>query len=399
MQWRTRDAQTTIDPRFHSLFLSHYDDVLGYCVRRTTFSEAEDAVSEVFAVAWRRIDELELNTAVPWLLGIARGVLSNQPRSASQRLRLTRKVASIGEGEVEDPDLNVFRREQDKECVDALEGLGETDSEILMLSTWEELSAPEIATALDISVSAAEQHLHDAKHRFAAALETVSPNVAPDITQEDGVASLTSINNALDRLRAANPAPDKRLLRAESDDLDDLLTATWQGNTNLQTQAPQESQQSEKLSRRGWRVVIAAFAVAAIFGLGTILIATNNDNVSAVGPAGRIAIEAELNVSTRPITGTFEVTEGAAVLGCSGGTFEDMPGVNGVNRAMTCSGPKTGTFTITFDPGGHDPGPGQLNGPWIVLDGYADFTGLQGGGDWSAVGTTETTTGDIEYSS
>jgi DNA-directed RNA polymerase specialized sigma24 family protein len=57
--WAPVEADARIDAQFCSLFLSHYDDVLGYCVRRTTFSEAEDAASEVFAIAWRRIDDLE----------------------------------------------------------------------------------------------------------------------------------------------------------------------------------------------------------------------------------------------------------------------------------------------------------------------------------------------------
>jgi RNA polymerase sigma-70 factor (ECF subfamily) len=186
MRWRTPDTPTRIDTQFCSLFLSHYDDVLGYCVRRTTFSEAEDAASEVFAIAWRRIDDLEWDTAAPWLFGIARGVLSNQRRSASRRTRLTRKVGSMGEGQVEALDVVVIRREQDQQVMDVLEGLRETDSEILMLSTWEELSAPEIATALDISVSAAEQRLHRAKQRFALALKRISPQISPDTAQEGG---------------------------------------------------------------------------------------------------------------------------------------------------------------------------------------------------------------------
>jgi hypothetical protein len=66
---------------------------------------------------------------------------------------------------------------------------------------------------------------------------------------------------------------------------------------------------------------------------------------------------------------------------------------------MTCSGPNTGTFTTEFRPGDYDTGPGELNGPWTVVDATADFTGLQGGGDWWNIGTTETITGDIEYTS
>lgn len=91
-----------------------------------------------------------------------------------------------------------------------------------------------------------------------------------------------SIDNAMDRLRAANPAPDKRLLRAEFDDLSVLLSATWQRSTNVQTELPQQTQQSQKPSRRGWLVAGAAFAVVAIVGLGASLVATNNDNAPAV---------------------------------------------------------------------------------------------------------------------
>ena len=39
-----------------------------------------------------------------------------------------------------------------------------------MLAAWEELTGPEIARALDISVAAADQRLHRAKRRFAKML-------------------------------------------------------------------------------------------------------------------------------------------------------------------------------------------------------------------------------------
>jgi hypothetical protein len=91
-----------------------------------------------------------------------------------------------------------------------------------------------------------------------------------------------SIDNAMDRLRAANPAPDKRLLRAELDDLNVVLSATWQRSTNVQTELPQQTQPSQKPSRRGWLVAAAAFAVVVIVGFGASLIATDNNNAPAV---------------------------------------------------------------------------------------------------------------------
>jgi hypothetical protein len=132
--------------------------------------------------------------------------------------------------------------------------------------------------------------------------------------------------------------------------------------------------------------------------------ACSSDAEPAERVSGPITIEHQLDVSARPIAGTFEVTEGADTLGCSGGTFVD--GDTG-NRVMTCSGPDTGTFTYTFNVVGSYAGPGDQNGPWRMgrndvfgeadtPDATGDFIGLQGGGDWSGFGTTETITGDIE---
>jgi hypothetical protein len=192
------------------------------------------------------------------------------------------------------------------------------------------------------------------------------------------------------------------------DDLNVLLSATWQRSTNVQTEPPQETQQSEKPSRRGWLVAAVAFAIVAIVGLGVSLVATNNDNAPAAPPARPITFETTLETgidfSTQPFSGTFEVTEGADTLGCSNGTWEDANNdevgeLQSVSKLMTCSEGDTGTFTINYVPGGYDTGPGDNNGPWRILDATDDFTGLQGEGDWWTVGEAEILAGDIEYTS
>ena len=132
--------------------------------------------------------------------------------------------------------------------------------------------------------------------------------------------------------------------------------------------------------------------------------------VSACGSdtptSGPITIETEADFGTRPVVGTFELTEGADILGCSNGTFEDTfdEVTEDVTKLMTCSEPNTDTFTILFDPDGYDTGPGDGNGPWSILEGTGDFTALQGEGDFWVVSTgpdtgVETLTGDIEYTS
>ena len=186
MRRRNASKVTGLDARFSSLFLSHYDDVLGYCVRRTDRADADDVAAEVFTTAWRRIDDLEWDTAKPWLFGIARGALANHNRSGARRTRLGLKVGSLAQQPLEGPEIVVIRREQDQEVIDVLASLRETDREVLMLSIWENLTASEIGIAVDISTSAAEQRLHRAKQRFADALESTTAQVSPRAAKEGG---------------------------------------------------------------------------------------------------------------------------------------------------------------------------------------------------------------------
>lgn len=181
-----RNSMQGIDARFSSLFLSHYDDVLGYCVRRTNRTEADDVAAEVFTIAWRRIDELDWETVRPWLFGIARGVLANQARSGSRRNRLGLKIGSLARHPVDGPEVVVIRREQDEEIIAVLASLRETDREILMLSVWEGFTAPEMASVLGTTTSAAEQRLHRAKRRFADAFERSPAQISLRAAQEGG---------------------------------------------------------------------------------------------------------------------------------------------------------------------------------------------------------------------
>jgi RNA polymerase sigma factor (sigma-70 family) len=187
METGGRVAAINDSARFTSIFDRHYREVLAYCARRSARSEAEDTTAEVFAVAWRRIDEIDEETVRPWLYGVARGVMNNRLRSLQRRGRLTTKIASMAPPTSINPDVVVIRRAQDAEVVGVLKLLKESDQEVLMLAAWEELTAPEIAVALGISTSAAEQRLHRAKRRFAKMLERKRPgNSHPRAAGQEG---------------------------------------------------------------------------------------------------------------------------------------------------------------------------------------------------------------------
>ena len=64
----------------------------------------------------------------------------------------------------------MIRRSQDDAVLHTLGQLRQNDQEILRLAAWEQLSGPEIAVALGISLNAVHQRLARAKQRFEAAL-------------------------------------------------------------------------------------------------------------------------------------------------------------------------------------------------------------------------------------
>ncbi len=114
----------------------------------------------------------------------------------------------------------------------------------------------------------------------------------------------------------------------------------------------------------------------------------------------------QIDFSTFPFHGTFSVVDGAALLGCSGGTFVDHPfalAPSAIQKDLTCTaGDASGSsFTVIFRPT-PAPGPGFANGHWEVFTGTGAFANLHGGGDFSVVPTTppmgmETLTGVIQF--
>lgn len=182
MRAEAADAKLT---ELHGLY---YDEVLAYCTRRIGRPDADDVAAEVFAVAWRRIAEIHPPTARAWLFGVARGVLANRWRSQRRHSRLLRRVSGLAVASRPMPDDLAVRRAEDAEVIDALRTLRPRDREVLMLAAWEELTGPEIACALDISVPAAEQRLHRAKRRLARLLRPPAsqPQEAPHAEREGG---------------------------------------------------------------------------------------------------------------------------------------------------------------------------------------------------------------------
>src|SRR5690606_36317041 len=84
---------------FRALFDAHMPDIWRYARRRCpSTDDADDAVAETFAIAWRRRADVPADGARLWLLAVARRVLSNQRRSTRRRDGLRLRVSSSRPG-------------------------------------------------------------------------------------------------------------------------------------------------------------------------------------------------------------------------------------------------------------------------------------------------------------
>lgn len=158
--------------RFDRLYDRYHQEILAYCLRRVATTDAYAAANDVFAIAWRRIEDIPDDAARAWLYTVARRVVYRQWRSASRFRRLLKR-ANFAEPAPPEPDEVVVRRAELDGVLVALERLNPRDRELLRLAAWEELPHVEIAESLGCSVAAVDQRLHRAKGKLAAEYERV----------------------------------------------------------------------------------------------------------------------------------------------------------------------------------------------------------------------------------
>lgn len=159
--------EPTRGERFEGLFRENYPRVRAYALRRAAPDAAQDAVSETFLVAWRRLEDVP-EDALPWLYATARRVLANQRRSAGRSAALEERLAHSGTAPGQpDPGDHMADAELLRLAMDRL---SERSREALMLVAWHGLSGARAARAAGCTKAAFAVRLHRARARLAAEL-------------------------------------------------------------------------------------------------------------------------------------------------------------------------------------------------------------------------------------
>ena len=157
----------TDEERFETLFRGVYEDLMCFLERRIHPVAAEDVVSEVFLVAWRRLQEVptEHDQARAWLFGVAHRTLANQRRGDARRQQLASRVGAVLPASAREHDES----EQVISQVDLARAwclLSPTDQEVLTLTALDGLTNAQTATVLGISTTAVSVRLMRARRRL-----------------------------------------------------------------------------------------------------------------------------------------------------------------------------------------------------------------------------------------
>ena len=134
---------------------------------------AEDVMQEVFVVVYRRLPEFEERTSVrAWLSAIVVRVVRGHRRTVRRKDRARDQGGSpidpdcLFDGRVPNALDLAERDEAVRELYAVLGCMNERRREVLVLSELEELSAPEIAKALDVNVNTVSFRLRTARKEF-----------------------------------------------------------------------------------------------------------------------------------------------------------------------------------------------------------------------------------------
>lgn len=156
--------------RFAAMYEQTRGRVYAFAISKAGRQLADEILSEVFMIAWRKFDAVP-DPPLPWLLAVARNVAMHQFRVAVREQSLVAEMSAwLSEAELTVGDI--AEDVADRTAVlTALAELPEADRELLTLVAWHGLAAKSAARVIGCSTAAFFVRLHRARRRLELAVK------------------------------------------------------------------------------------------------------------------------------------------------------------------------------------------------------------------------------------
>jgi RNA polymerase sigma-70 factor, ECF subfamily len=155
---------------FELLYRRYARPVFGLALRRLgDRMRAEDAVQETFAALWRsaRTYRPERGPGAPWLYAVARNAIVDRARSRTDAPVEVQDAASLEVGPAERAEASFVSWRVHR----ALEGLPQSERDVIELAYWGGLSQSEVADFLGIPLGTVKTRTRSGLGRLATMLE------------------------------------------------------------------------------------------------------------------------------------------------------------------------------------------------------------------------------------
>lgn len=172
-------AAPRISPRavpvldFETLYEEHFAFVWRSVRRLGVPPEGlDDAVQDVFLAAYRRLGDFEgRSSAKTWLFGISLRVARTHRRTLGRKGGGEALSEILEDTRSPNPHEAAVKRQALRVLDELLEELDEEKRAVFVLAELEELTAPEIAEALELKLNTVYSRLRAARQAFEAAVE------------------------------------------------------------------------------------------------------------------------------------------------------------------------------------------------------------------------------------
>lgn len=153
--------------QFERLYRATYPAVTAYCRRRISASEVDDAVTDIYLVAWQKRDKFfTAEWPLAWLYAIGFRIVSQRHRTNKYRRLLHGRLEREQHLQTETPETVFVINEEAASAFAVLEGLGTKDRELLYLWVFEDLSYDEIASMSGSSRASVRSSIYRVRQRL-----------------------------------------------------------------------------------------------------------------------------------------------------------------------------------------------------------------------------------------